>query len=285
MLLDWPHIPAAYCYRCPFHLTYASCGLACADALEVEIQRQGAETIAALIAEPVVGATQGAAVPRPQYWPRVREICDHYGVLLIADEVMTGIGRTGKWFAVDHWQIKPDLLVTAKRASSGYWPLGMVLVRQELCELMHSTGRGLSHGYTYVNDSSGAAVGLAVLRYLLQHDLVAASARMGTYLMEALETLRYLPAVGDVRGLGLMTAVELVGDRATNRPFPRSQQVSERVQAVALHRGVNVYLTRGGADGIDGDAVRVFPPFVITSDEIDEVLAVLSEAIGGATST
>ena len=139
LLIDMPHIPPAYCYRCPFGagaIRRAAC--ACAEALEDEILRQGPETVAAFIAEPVVGATLCAPVPPAGYWPRIREICDRYGVLLIADEVMTGLGRTGRWFAVEHWGVTPDILVTAKGASGGYWPLGVVLARGELVETIRA---------------------------------------------------------------------------------------------------------------------------------------------------
>ncbi len=190
LLLDVAHIPPAYCYRCPFGQAYPDCGIACAGALEAEILRQGPETVMAFIGEPVVGATLAAVVPPPEYWPRVREICDRYGVLLIADEVMTGFGRTGRWFGVDHWDVIPDVLVTAKGASSGYYPLGLVLCSGEIVtEIRHGSG-GFAHGFTYANGVLGAAVALAVLRYLRAHDLVSRSAAMGDYLLDQLESLR-----------------------------------------------------------------------------------------------
>jgi adenosylmethionine-8-amino-7-oxononanoate aminotransferase len=257
--------------------------LVCADALEAEILRQGPETVAAFIAEPVVGATLAAAVPPPEYWPQVREICDRYGVLLIADEVMTGLGRTGRWFGVDHWGVIPDILVTAKGASGGYWPLGVVLARGELVEIIRQGAGNFTHGFTYANGVLGAAVGLAVLRYLQAHDLVAASARMGELLLERLASLRELAAVGDVRGLGLMAGVELVSDEARRRPFPRADRVAERVQTAALARGVNVYTGTGLADGVDGDAILLGPPFTVSEAQIDEIVAVLRAAISEVT--
>ena len=283
LLAPFSHIPPAYCYRCPFGQTYPSCGVACADALETEIRRQGPETVAAFIAEPIVGATLAAVVPPPEYWPRVREICDRYGVLLIADEVMTGCGRTGRWFAVEHWNVTPDILVTAKGASSGYFPLGLVMVKDELVEALRRGPGAFTHGFTNANGVMGAAVGLAVLRYMQTHDLVAASARMGSTLLEKLETLREMPAVGDVRGRGLMAGVELVADKASKRPFPRSQRVIERVQAAAMERGIIVYTGSGLADGIDGDAVLIGPPFIVSEAQIDEIVAVLGQAIGAVT--
>ena len=291
LLMDVPHIPPAYCYRCPFDCaqgrpfdqTYPSCGVACADALEAEILRQGPETVAAFIAEPVVGATLAAAVPPPEYWPRLREICDRHGVLLIADEVMTGFGRTGRWFTVQHWSVKPDILVTAKGASGGYFPLGLVLVKGELVEAIRNGPGNFTHGFTYANGAMGAAVGLAVLRYLQAHDLTSASARMGSYLLQKLESLRELTAVGDVRGLGLMAGVELVANKESRRPFPRAQKTAERVQAAAMARGVIVYYGTGLANGIDGDAVLLGPPFIVNQAQIDEIVTVLREAIAEVT--
>jgi len=282
LLLDVPHIPPVYCYRCPFDQTYPACGVACADALEVEIKRQGPESVAAFIAEPVVGATLGAVVPPLEYWPRVREICDRYGVLLIADEVMSGMGRTGRWFAVDHWRVTPDILVTAKGASSGYIPLGLVLTSEELFEtLRDGPDCAFTHGFTHANGIMGATVGLAVLRYLQSHDLISASARMGDRLLKKLESLRELPSVGDVRGLGLMAGVELVADKESKRPFPR--QVASRVQAAAMARGVIIYPCSGVADGLEGDAILLGPPFILNETQIDEIVAALRESIAEVT--
>ncbi|MFZ5917927.1 MAG: aspartate aminotransferase family protein [Chloroflexota bacterium] len=279
LLLDMPHISPCYCYRCPFGQAYPHCGIACADALETEILRQGPETVAAFVAEPVVGATLCAAVPPPEYWPRVREICDRYGVLLIADEVMTGMGRTGRWFAVEHWGVIPDILVTAKGASGGYFPLGLVLAKGELVETIRQGLGGFNHGFTYANGVVGAAVGLAVLRHLQTNDLVTASARQGALLLQQAHTLRDLSIVGDVRGLGMMVGIELVADQADKRPFPRGQKLAERLQTAAMQRGVIVYYGAGLADGRDGDGLLLGPPFVITESHIQNVISVLREAI------
>jgi adenosylmethionine-8-amino-7-oxononanoate aminotransferase len=283
LLMDVPHIPPAYCYRCPFGQTYPLCGVACADALEAEILRQGPETVAAFIAEPVVGATLAAAVPPQEYWPHVQEICNRHGVLLIADEVMTGMGRTGRWFGVDHWHVVPDILVTAKGASGGYFPLGLVLVKGELVEAIRGGSGNFIHGFTYANGVMGATVGLTVLRYLQAQDLIAASARMGDCLLHKLESLRELPTVGDVRGLGLMAGVELVADKTSKRPFGRSQRIAERVQAAMMAQGVIIYYGTGLANGVEGDAVLLGPPFIVTAAQIDQVVTVLREAITGVT--
>jgi adenosylmethionine-8-amino-7-oxononanoate aminotransferase len=279
LLLDVGRIPPAYCYRCPFGQSYPGCGTVCADALEAEILRQGPETVMAFVAEPVVGATLAAAVPPPEYWPRVREICDRYGVLLIADEVMTGFGRTGRWFGVEHWAVTPDILVAAKGASSGYFPLGVVLCGDNLvAQISHRSGN-FAHGFTYANGVLGAAVALVVLRHLQAHELVAASAAQGEKLLSQFESLRQLSAVGDVRGLGLMAGVELVADKESRQPYSRARRVAERVQAAAMARGLIVYYGAGLADGRDGDAILVGPPFIVTEVQIRKITTLLREAI------
>jgi adenosylmethionine-8-amino-7-oxononanoate aminotransferase len=291
LLIDMPHIPPAYCYRCCFGCAegmrvgqaYPACRVACADALEIEILRQGPETVAAFIAEPVVGATLAAAVPPAEYWPKVRDICDRYGVLLIADEVMTGFGRTGRWFAVDHWDVSPDILVSAKGASGGYFPLGIVLVRGELVDGLRKGAGDFTHGFTHANGVMGAAVGMAVLEHLQNHGLVAASACLGKALLHKLKTLCDLQAVGDVRGLGLMAGVELVADKKSQEPYARDELIAERVQAAALARGVNIYCCTGLVDGVDGDAILLGPPFIVTDQQLDEIVAVLREAIAEVT--
>jgi adenosylmethionine-8-amino-7-oxononanoate aminotransferase len=279
LLIDIAHIPPAYCYRCPFGHTGPPCDLACADALEAEIQRQGSGTVAAFIAEPIVGATLVAAVPPPGYWQRVRDICDRHGVLLIADEVMTGFGRTGRWFAVEHEGVIPDILVGAKGASSGYYPLGVVLCSQGLVDQLKSGSGDFVHGFTYANGVLGAAAGLAVYRYMVRHDLVARSARMGDFLIDRLQALRGLPAVGEIRGRGLLVGIELVADSESRQPYPRAAHVAERVQAAAMARGLVVYYGTGLADGVAGDGILLGPPFVINEQQIDEVVRILREAI------
>jgi adenosylmethionine-8-amino-7-oxononanoate aminotransferase len=282
-LLDIAHIPPAYCYRCPFGRAYPDCGTACAEALEAEILRQGPETVMAFVAEPVVGATLAAAVPPLEYWPRVREICDQYGVLLVADEVMTGFGRTGRWFAVEHWAVSPDILVTAKGASGGYYPLGLVLCSDRVqTEISHGSG-SFSHGFTHANGVLGAAVGLAVLNYLTDHDLISASATMGVRLLDRLESLRSLPAVGDVRGLGLMAGVELVASKDSREPYPRSLRIAEKIQAACMARGLVVYYGTGVADGRDGDAILIGPPFIVTDSQVDRIAALLGDAVAEVT--
>jgi len=172
LFVDMPHIPPVYCYRCPFGLTYPDCALRCADELEVEIIRQGPETVAAFIAEPIAGATLGAAVPPDPYWPRLREICDKYGVLLIADEVMTGMGRTGEWFGIDKWGVSPDIMCLGKGVSGGYLPLSVTAMRGDLVELVWEKFGDFNHGGTFSHQPVGAAAGVAAIKYLESNNLV-----------------------------------------------------------------------------------------------------------------
>lgn len=281
---DQPHIPAPYCYRCACNLTYPDCDLACAQALEVEIRRQGPDRVAAFLAEPVGGATLGAVVPPPAYWPRVRRICDRYGVLLIADEVMTGFGRTGRWFAMEHWGIRPDAMVMGKGATGGYFPLSILAVRQADVEMIARAHGDFNHGGTFSHHAVGAAVALATLDYLERHNLVAAAARQGAYLGRRLqEALGRHPHVGDVRGIGMMWGVEYVVDRRTKEPFPPQAGLSTRLADLALERGVILYPGHGGADGLAGDHLMVAPPFVAAEAEIEQVVDVLAEVTALAT--
>jgi adenosylmethionine-8-amino-7-oxononanoate aminotransferase len=272
------HVSPAYEYRCELPGHPDGCGGVRADELDEAITRAGAETVACFIAEPVAGATLGAAVPSDEYWPAIREVCDHHGVLLIADEVMTGFGRTGSWFGSDHWDLRPDILTAGKGTSSGYWPLGLGVCSGVVYETVAESG--FTHGFTYSHSVVGAAAGLAVLEILRREHLVDASRTKGERLRKELTTaVGDHSSVGDIRGLGLMVGVELVADRGSKRPFSRSDSVAERVLAAAKERGLLLYSSTGFVDGADGDLVMFGPPFVITDEQIDEAVAVTTEAI------
>lgn len=280
MLADMPHVPSPYCYRCPFNLTCPDCGLACADELEAEIKRQGPDTVAAFLAEPVGGATLGAVVPPDEYWPRVRAICDRYGVLLIVDEVMSGMGRTGRWFGIEHWGVEPDVVMLGKGVGGGYIPLSAIAARGELVELVWDELGDFNHGGTFSHQPVGAAVGVATVDALERGDLVNRAARMGALLGEKLRAeFGTHPYVGDVRGLGLMWALEFVADKATKEPFPAKEKIAGRVFERAFASGLIVYAVSGCADGWSGDGVMVAPPFVVEEADLDEIIGLLSEAV------
>jgi len=273
------HVPAVAEYRSPAPGHPAGCGAWHADQLDRAIRDIGPGRVAAFIAEPIGGATTGAAVPPDDYWPAVAEVCRRHGVLVIADEVMTGFGRTGAWFAVDHWRVAPDILVAAKGASSGYWPLGLCIASGEVHRTVMAGG-GFVHGLTFSHHPVGAAVGRAVLQRIRELGLVEAAAARGPHLMAALAAaLEGETMVGDIRGRGLLVAVELVADRATREPFPPSDRVVERVVAAARRRGLLVYSSKGCADGVAGDVVLLGPPLIITPAEIDLVADRLGSAV------
>jgi adenosylmethionine-8-amino-7-oxononanoate aminotransferase len=279
MLSEWGHIPPCYCYRCPLGLEYPSCNVDCADELNRLLERDGSQDVAAFIFEPVSGATLGAAAPPEGYVQRIAEICRRHGILLIADEVMSGMGRTGKPFAVDHWGITPDMILVGKGIASGYAPLGAVIAAGHVAEaISHGTGAFL-HGFTYNAHPVAAAVGNAVLDYLEREGLFARVEPIGQELGAALETLKRFSVVGDVRGMGLLFGVELVRDAKTREPYPPDAQIALRVQEDALEAGVMTYPIQGCADGSAGDHILLAPPFTITSTMIQMLIAGLEHAL------
>jgi adenosylmethionine-8-amino-7-oxononanoate aminotransferase len=281
MFNEASHLPPMYCYRCHFKQTYPACDTYCADYLERLVRMQGPENVAAFIAEPVVGATLGAVPPVPEYFPKIRAICDRYEVLFIADEVMTGFGRTGANFAVDHWGVVPDLIATAKGISGGYIPLGAVIVRDELIQAFERNNSNFVGGHTYTGHPVAAAVGLVVLQYIQEHDLVRNAREVGAHLLAGLRGLQARhPIVGDVRGLGMMVGLEFVADRATRAPFPAEREVARAVALEALPRGLVTYPGTGSVDGVLGDHMKLTPPLVLTRTQADEIVGILDAAIG-----
>jgi adenosylmethionine-8-amino-7-oxononanoate aminotransferase len=279
------HVSAAYPYRAGEPDAHAlGDGEALAAELDAAIREAGPGRVAAFLAEPIAGATLGAVVPPDDYWPAIAEVCARHGVLLIADEVMTGFGRTGRWFAVDPWGVRPDLLVAAKGATSGYWPFGFAAASGQVYDAVTAPGKGFVHGFTHSHSVMGATVANEVFRLLREERLVEASAEKGVRLMTLLRgALEEHPAVGEIRGRGLMVGVEFVADRATRRPFPRGAGIAEAVLIAARDRGVLAYWGTGNADGVDGDTILLGPPFVITDDEMQRVAEVLAESIEVAT--
>lgn len=279
LLQEWPHIVPCYCYRCPLGLHYPECAVACADDLGKQIAATGAEKIAAFFVEPVSGATLGAAAPPAEYLPRIAAICRQNDVLLVADEVMTGMGRTGRNFAVEHWGVEPDIILAGKGLASGYAPLGAVIVTGRVAAAIERGSGSLLHGFTYSAHPVSAAAGLAVLEYLEQNNLLASVAPKGAEVRAALGPLRDSPIVGDIRGMGLLLGIEFVSDAKTREPFPSDMNIASRVYDAALHRGVLTYPIQGCADGIRGDHILLAPPFTISSEEIHLLARVLHDSI------
>jgi hypothetical protein len=260
------HAPRAYEYRCLNPSHPERCGAWHGAELQRMIESYGPETVAAFIAEPVSGATLAAAVPCEDYWPTVVEVCRRYGVLVIADEVMTGFGRTGRWFGVDHWDVHPDIVTAGKGTTSGYVPFGFAACSGEVFEAVFA--KGFVHGFTWSHGALGSSVALATLRRLRDDGLVDRSRDLGAKLQGDLAAaLADVPSVGDVRGLGMMIGIELVADRETKEPFSRAKQVTERVLAAARENGLLLYSSTGHVDGHDGDLVMLGPPFVLTDED------------------
>ena len=265
-------IPRPFCYRCELGKTFPGCALACADELEALVAREGAERIGAVIAEPVQGVG-GVVVPPPGWFERIRAICDRHEILLVVDEVITGFGRLGKPFGIQRSKVTPDLLVFAKAVTSGYQPLGGVILHDRVWQTLVDAGPEftLHHGYTYSGHPVACAAALANLDIIEREDLIGEVRRKAPYFKRRLESLTALPIVGEVRAVGLMAAVELVRDKAAREPFPGDAKVASRVRAAALRRGV---IVRPGAD-----LIVLCPPLIVTREQIDVIVRVLGEAI------
>ncbi len=274
MVREFEHIGMPYCYRCAFDCTDScyNCGQQYAAELERAILAAKGQ-VAGFIFEPMSGATLGAVVPPPGYLQAVAEICRQQGLLLIADEVMTGMGRTGRNFAVEHSGVAPDILITAKGLSSGYAPLGAVIASKKVVDGMVAGSGAFLHGFTYNAHPVSVAAGRAVLRRLRALNLVHAAdsevaGTAGAALKSGLEGLRDVAWVGDVRGLGLLCGIEFVADKKIKAPFAAKQNFAGRVGAACLRRGLLVYPMQGSVDGLAGDHLLIAPPAVITPDEI-----------------
>ncbi len=282
LLKSSPKIPAPYCYRCHYQKTYPSCDLRCARALETMIRELGPDNVAGFVAEPVGGASTGALPPPDDYFALVREICDTYGVTLILDEVMTGFGRTGTLFAYEHWNLAADIVALSKGMASGYFPLGAVICRDEIVESVLAGG-GFPHGHTYAGNPMACAVGKAVLERIVDGGLLANGAAMGALLLDGLRQLaEQYSIIGEVRGKGLLTALEFVADRTSRRPFPERLQVGQLVTATAFANGLIIY-PRRPINGLSGDHVLIAPPLIITADEVQELLRRLSVSLAAVT--
>ncbi|MDE4273494.1 aspartate aminotransferase family protein [Phaeobacter gallaeciensis] len=255
-------------------------GQRAANELEAEILRLGPETVMAFMAEPVVGATSGAVPAVEGYFKRIREICDKYGVLLILDEVMCGMGRTGHLFACDADGVAPDILCIAKGLGAGYQPIGAMLCSRQIYESIEGGSGFFQHGHTYIGHPVATAAGLAVVSQMLERDLVTRCAAMGDRLQSALqERFGQHPNVGDIRGRGLFRGIELVRDRDSKTPFDPSLGLAAKIKKAAFEAGLICYPMSGTRDGRNGDHILLAPPFIISEDQITEVVDKLDVAI------
>jgi adenosylmethionine-8-amino-7-oxononanoate aminotransferase len=281
LLLDVSHIEPCYEYRYRRDDESAEeYGLRAAQALEDEILRVGSENVMAFMAEPVVGATAGALTPAPGYFKRVREICDRYGVLLILDEVMCGMGRTGSLFACEQDGVAPDILCIAKGLGAGYQPIGAMLCTAEIYRTIEEGSGFFQHGHTYNGHPTAAAAGLAVVGAILERGLVPRVQEQGQKLADRLaDRFEQHPHVGDLRGRGLFRGIELVEDRSTKAPFDPSRGVAGKIKKAAFEEGLICYPMSGTIDGRRGDHILLAPPFIVEDDQLDELTDKLSRAI------
>ena len=270
------HIPSYYCYRCTFGLEYPTCNTRCARFLAEVVEKEGSENIAAFIAEPELGVG-GMIAPPPEYWPIIQEICTEYDVLLIADEVMTGFGRTGKMFAIEHWGIEPDIIVLAKGITSAYLPFGAVAFSADIWETLR--GRNFI-SYTYAGHPVCAAAAIKVMEIYIRDEVVANAAKVGKYALERLRRdFEPLPCVGGANGLGLMLGMEIVADKATRKPFDPKLNVMQKLQDQALEKGL--FLRMASISGTPSDRIVFAPPLVITTQEVDKALDILYPIVAG----
>ncbi|HLQ84810.1 MAG TPA: aspartate aminotransferase family protein [Salinisphaeraceae bacterium] len=278
MLRAMPSIPAPTCYRDRDDLDMHARGLRYADMLEARILEEGPETVLAFIMEPIGGASTGALVAPDSYYPRIREICDRYGILLIHDEVLSGAGRSGRYLAGEHWSARPDLIALSKGLAAGYSPLGAMVAARAITAPVLAAG-GFAHGHTYAGNPLACSAGRAVLHELQTQDLLGNAEHVGTYLRQQLESLMdRFSFIGDVRGKGLLLAFEMVADRASWATLPPELNAYQRVVDLAYERGLIVYCrrTRGG---LAGDHILVCPPLIITREQVDELMALLVDTL------
>jgi adenosylmethionine-8-amino-7-oxononanoate aminotransferase len=281
-LLPYPKIPIPNCYRCPENKQYPACNIACAYRLKETINMVGEEYISAFIAEPVVGAAAGAVAPPPEYYKIIRDICDEKDILLIADEVMTGFGRTGLNFGIEHWGVTPDMIVFAKGASAGYYPLAGVIISEKIFKILKDGKKGIfAPGHTYSGTPMAGAVGCSVMDYMQKHQLIENVAKLSGYLEERLKTLYAHKIVGDIRGMGFLWGIEFVQDQKTKMPFTalKGGTLADLIAKTTFNNGLIVYPGTGSVDGNSGDHILVAPPYIIEKHEIDKVVYILDQSI------
>jgi adenosylmethionine-8-amino-7-oxononanoate aminotransferase len=271
-------VPAPYPYRCECKGQPPLCPACGGEALESTILREGPGTIAAMIAEPVGGSSSGASVPPADYWSRVRSICDRHQILLVADEVLTGAGRTGTWSALEPYGVVPDIQILGKGISGGYAPLSAVVAPRRIVDVLADGSGSFMHAQTFSHHATLCAAGLATLKYLSRHRLIERCAQMGQILHAELQNLREFNCIGDVRGRGLLAGIEFVQDRSTRRPFEQRARFAELFAAEALDLGLVVWPNAGQLEDGAGDLVMLAPPFVITENQIEEMVAILGQA-------
>lgn len=280
LLHNWPKVSVPHCTRCPLGHIYPACGISCAAEIEQVIRYEGPDQVAAVILEPVSGSAIPGVVPPPGYLETVRGICDRYGVLLVYDEIMTGFGRTGRWFAMEHTGVTPDLVALGKGMGSGYIPLGAVVAREAVHDTIRRGSGVFVHGYTYQGNPLACAVGRKIIDIIESDGLVDNAAVRGEELGQRLRGLApRLPLVGEVRGAGLLWGMELVADQAEGTPFPPSLGVAAQVARQAFANGLIVYPGTAAHDGVRGDHLTIAPPLITAAAQVDELVNLLASTL------
>ena len=279
LLAEWGHVSECFAYHHGGDLNDEDYGLACANDLDKFLRGPLGSSSAAFIFEPVVGATLGAAVPSAGYLERIGEICRNNKILLIADEIMSGMGRTAKPFAIQHWKVDSDMILVGKGIASGYAPLGAVLVSTRVVEAFERGSGIFQHGFTYQAHPVCTAAGNAVLDYLEAHKLFERVTSISKALRADLEPLRLHPNIGDIRGMGLLIGIEFVKDKTSREPFPASQNIAERIRQAALEENVLTYPTQGCVDGLRGDHILLAPPFILNAEESTLIARAIKAAL------
>lgn len=276
---QYPAVSPPNCYRCPFQLSYPECGLACAKELETAIHRVGKENIAAFVAEPIVGAAGACITPPDGYYQIIKDICEEYDVLFIADEVMTGIGRTGKWLAIEHWNAEPDIVALGKGVSGGYAPIAATVVSEHIIKVIESGSQIIMSGHTFSANPFSTRAGLEVIRYCKQNNLGRQAEQKGEELQTQLKQfMKHSLIIGDIRGKGLLIGVELVRNKETKHPFPPEYGMTEKVIKEAKKRGLLLYPSSAGMDTA-GNAVIISPPLTINKNELKELFVLFQAAV------
>ena len=284
LLMCEPQVANAYPYRCQFCAQKTACDQTCAQDLERVIVEESPETVAAFIAEPIVGSSIPGSHASDGYWATIRKICDRHDVLLIADEVMSGNGRSGKWWAMQYTGVSADIIATAKGIGAGYTALGAILVSEHIFDAVSAAGN-FRHGHTYAGNPLSCAVGCEVIRIIERDNLLDNVTRMGDFLLQELQNdLGDHPCVGDIRGKGLLLGVEFIEDASSKKPFAASENIQTKITRACLANGLYVY-QGGGTAGLDdegrplGDHVLIAPPFIIDKQHVQQISVTLREAL------
>lgn len=278
-----PTVPTPYCYRCPYGRTPKTCQLACANALETELSNVGSDDIAALLIEPITGASGAAIVPPAGYLEKIRDICTRHNILLIADEVLTAIGRTGKWLASEHGHIKADICILGKGLNAGYFPISGILVCEPIKEAIELGSGIFSYGHTHSNHPVGAAVANAVLDMIEAEELVALSAERGSTIESHLRRCMATSSlIGDIRGKGMFWGIEIVKDNVEKNTFSKNLSVADKLIEHAISKGLNLYPASGFASHAHGDALIFAPPLNTPPIIFNEMLSLLSDVLYSA---